>query len=70
MRWDAAERVRGAVRRWERKSIEETDPASCTKMLQLRQQGFGMAAIAKLVGMNSRTVWRFLRGGEASPQVA
>jgi len=63
-------RVRANGQRWGRRTIEETDPASCMKILELRRQGIGMAAIAKLVGMNSRTVWRFLRGGEASPQVA
>ena len=50
--------------------IEETDPAVCIRILELRQQGLGMAAIGKRVGRNSRTVWRFLRGGEASSQVA
>ena len=54
-------RVRATSQRWSRKSIEETDPASCTKMLELRRQGFGMAAIGKQVGVSSRTVWRFLR---------
>jgi len=55
-------RVRAAGQRWGRRSIEETDPASCTKILELRRQGLGMAAIGKEVGVSSRTVWRFLRG--------
>jgi len=54
-------RVRAAGQRWGRKSIEETDPASCTKILELRRQSLGMAAIGKQVGVSSRTVWRFLR---------
>ncbi|HYM88968.1 MAG TPA: recombinase family protein [Nitrospiraceae bacterium] len=63
-------RIRAAGQRWGRRTIEETDPASCTKILELRQQGLGMAAIGKRVGVSSRTVWRFLRGLEASSQVA
>ena len=62
-------RVRAAGQRWGRRSIEETDPASCTKMLELRRQGLGMGAIGKRVGVSSRTVWRFLRGREAVAQV-
>jgi len=62
-------RVRASGQRWGRKSIEETDPASCTKMLELRRQGLRMAAIGKRIGVSSRTVWRFLRGVEASSQV-
>ena len=54
-------RVREAGQRWRRKSIEQTDPASCTKILELRRQSLGMAAIGKQVGVSSRTVWRFLR---------
>jgi DNA invertase Pin-like site-specific DNA recombinase len=63
-------RVRANGRRWGRRSIEETDPASCTKMLELRRQGLGMAAIGKRVGVSSRTVWRFLRSIEAASHVA
>ena len=63
-------RVRAKGRRWGRRTIEETDPASCMKILELRRQSIGMAAIARLVGVSSRTVWRSLRGAEASPQVA
>jgi DNA invertase Pin-like site-specific DNA recombinase len=63
-------RVRATGQRWGRRTIEETDPAVCTRILELRQQGLGMAAIGKRVGVSSRTVWRFLRGAEASSQVA
>ena len=55
-------RVRATGQRWGRLSIEETDPATCTKILDLRRQSLGMAAIGKQVGVSSRTVWRFLRG--------
>ena len=58
-------RVRAAGQRWGRKSIEQTDPASCAKILELRRQGLGMATIGKRVGMSSRTVWRFLRGSQS-----
>lgn len=71
------ERVTAGVRQamkkrksWGRRSIEETDPAACTQILELRQQGLGMGAIGKRVGVSSRTVWRFLRGVEATSQVA
>jgi len=71
------ERVTAGVRQamkkrksWGRRTIEETDPAVCTRILELRQQGLGMGAISKQVGLSSRTVWRFLRGVEASSQVA
>jgi DNA invertase Pin-like site-specific DNA recombinase len=63
-------RVRANGRRWGRRTIEETDPAVCTQILELRQQGLGMGAIGKHVALSSRTVWRFLRGVEASSQVA
>ena len=69
------ERVTSGVRQamkkrksWGRRSLEETDPASCSKILELRRQGFGMAAIGKQVGVSSRTVWRFLRGVAATPK--
>ena len=58
-------RVRAAGQRWGRRTIEETDPASCTKILELRRQGLGMATIGKRVGMSSRTVWRFLRRSQS-----
>ncbi len=71
------ERVTAGVRRamktrasWGRRKIEHTDPAICTRMLELRRQGIGMAAIARQVGVSSRTVWRFLQGVEGSSQVA
>ena len=62
-------RVRAAGQRWGRRTIEETDPASRTKILDLRRQGLGMAAIGKQVGVSSRTVWRFLRGITAKSTV-
>jgi DNA invertase Pin-like site-specific DNA recombinase len=55
-------RVRATGQRWGRRTIEETDPAVRTRILELRQQGLGMAAIGKRLGLSSRTVWRFLRG--------
>jgi DNA invertase Pin-like site-specific DNA recombinase len=55
-------RVRAKGLRWGRKTIEESDPAACTKILELRRQGLGMVTIGKDVGLSSRTVWRFLRG--------
>jgi len=65
------ERVAAGVRQamkkrrsWGRRKIEETDPAVCTRMLELRRQGLGMAVISKQVGISSRTVWRFLRDAE------
>ncbi len=71
------ERVTAGVRQamkkrasWGRRKIEQTDPAVCTRILELRQQGLGMGAIGKRVGLSSRTVWRFLRGVEAASQVA
>src|SRR5262249_32964698 len=63
-------RVRARGQRWGRRTIQETDPAVCTRILELRQQGVGMGAIGKRVGLSSRTVWRFLRGTEASSHVA
>ena len=63
-------RVRAKGQRWGRRTIEETDPASCTKILDLRRQGLGMAAIGKLVGMSSRTIWRFLRGLDLPTSIA
>ena len=63
-------RVRATGQRWGRRTIEETSPAVCTRILELQQQGLGMAAFGKRVGVSSRTVWRFLRGAEASSQVA
>jgi DNA invertase Pin-like site-specific DNA recombinase len=55
-------RVRAAGQRRGRRTIEESDPASCTKVLELRRQGLGMAAIGKQVGVSSRTVRRLLQG--------
>ena len=55
-------RIRAAGQGWGRRTIEETAPAVCTRTLELRQQGLGMAAIGKRVGVSSRTVWRYLRG--------
>lgn len=62
-------RVRANGQRWGRRMIEETDPAICIKILELRQQGLGMAAIGKQVGLSSRTVWRFLRQAKLAPGV-
>src|SRR5215831_947566 len=63
-------RVRAKGQRWGRRTIEETDPAVCARMLELRREGLGMGAIGKAVGLSSRTVWRFLRGVDAATQVA
>ncbi|HKC92860.1 MAG TPA: recombinase family protein [Nitrospira sp.] len=70
------ERVAAGVRQalkkrrsWGRRKIEETDPTVCTQILELRRQGLGMAAIGKQIRLSSRTVWRILRGAEASPHV-
>jgi len=63
-------RVRAKDQRWGRRKIEETDPTICTRIRDLRQQGLGMVAIGKCVGMSSRTVWRFLRDTEDSSHVA
>jgi len=62
-------RVRAGGQRWGRRTTEETDPESCTKILELRRQGLGMAAIGKRVGVSSRTVWRFLGGIAATSTV-
>lgn len=62
-------RVRAKGRRWGRRRIEETDPAVCNQMRQLRQEGLGMAAIGRHIGVSSRTVWRFLRSSEATSHV-
>jgi DNA invertase Pin-like site-specific DNA recombinase len=59
-------RVRAKGQRWGRKTIEETDPAACAQMLELRRHGLGMGKIGKAVGLSSRTVWRFLRGRQAA----
>jgi len=58
-------RVRANGQHWGRRKIEETDPALCTQISELRQQGYGMGAIGKHLGVSSRTVWRVLRGREA-----
>jgi hypothetical protein len=42
---------------------------SRVEMLELRQQGLGMGAIGKAVGLSRRTVWRFLRGVQAGSNV-
>src|SRR6476620_9083997 len=68
------ERVKAGIKRviasgqhWGRRSIEETDPDLCSRMLQLRQQGLGMGKIGKEVGVSSRTVWRYLRDVPKTP---
>jgi hypothetical protein len=53
--------TRTAGQLWGRQKLEDTDPAGCTKILELRRQSLGMATIDKRVGVSSRTVWRFLR---------
>jgi DNA invertase Pin-like site-specific DNA recombinase len=63
-------RARANGQRWGRRAIEETDPARCTKILDLKRQGLGMGAIAQRVGVSARTVWMFLRRVEAATQVA
>lgn len=63
-------RVRANGQRWGRRKVEETDPGLCTQVLELRQQGLGMGAIGKRVGLSSRTVWRFLRTAEKTSHVA
>lgn len=40
-------RVRTTGQRWGRRAIEETDPVLCARILELRQQDLGMAAITK-----------------------
>jgi DNA invertase Pin-like site-specific DNA recombinase len=60
-------RVRARGQRWGRRSIEETDPGLCSRMLQLREEGIGMGKIGKQLGLSSKTVWRFLRGVAQRP---
>jgi len=57
------ERVTAGVRQamkkrrsWGRRRIEDTDPALCTQILDLRRQGLGLVAIGKRIGVSSRTV--------------
>lgn len=57
-------RSRANGQRWGRRTIEETDPDICSRILDLRRQGLGMGAIGKEVSVSSRTVWRFLRQTE------
>jgi len=63
-------RVRAKGQRGGRRRIEETKPAVLSQILQLRQEGLGMGAIGKAVGVSSRTVWRFLRGVQSPSHVA
>ncbi len=60
-------RVRAKGQRWGRKTIQETDPAACAQMLELRRQGLGRGKIGKQVGLSSRTVWRYLRDVPKTP---
>ncbi len=62
-------RVRAKGQPWGRRGIQVSDPDVCTRILELRREGLGMAAIAKRVDRSSRTVWRFLRGLEMSSHV-
>jgi DNA invertase Pin-like site-specific DNA recombinase len=57
-------RVRAKGQQWGRRTLEETNPAVCTQMLELRRQGLGMGKIGKQLGLSSRTVWRFLRDSQ------
>jgi DNA invertase Pin-like site-specific DNA recombinase len=59
-------RVRERGQKWGRRAIEDMDPGRCAQIVALREQGFGMGRIGKLVGLSSRTVWRFLRSLEVS----
>src|SRR5215475_9977635 len=36
-------RFRASGRRWGRRTIQETNPAVCTRILELRRKGLGMA---------------------------
>jgi len=63
-------RSRANGRRWGRRSIQETAPGICTKILELRRQGLGMGRIGQAVGVSSRTVWRVLQSVAATSQVA
>jgi DNA invertase Pin-like site-specific DNA recombinase len=60
-------RVRNKGQRWGRRTLEETDPAICKRIITLRDQGLGMVAIGKSVGISSRTVWRLLRASNGTP---
>lgn len=62
------ERVRAGIKRaraqgkaWGRRSIEVTDPILCARIREYRQEGLGMGAISKQVGVSSRTVWKVLQ---------
>jgi len=63
-------RVRAKGQAWGRRKIEETDPAVCTRNLELPREGLAMVTIGKRVGLSSRTVWRFMRGIDAATQLA
>jgi DNA invertase Pin-like site-specific DNA recombinase len=59
-------RVRAKGQRWGRRTIQETNPSACTQILALRQQGLGMAAIGKQLGVSSRTVWSVLKSANVA----
>lgn len=59
------ERVKAGIKRsrasnpnkgWGRRKLEESRPEVATRIVELRSQGFGMVAIARIVGVSSRTV--------------
>ncbi len=61
------ERVKAGIKRyraadpakpWGRVPLEQANPELVGKIMQLREAGTGMKAIAKQVGVSSRTVWR------------
>jgi len=63
-------RVRAKGQRWGRHTIEETNPGISSRILELRRQGLGMAAIGRQVDVSSRTVWRFLRAIDIASKTA
>ncbi|MCS6316185.1 MAG: recombinase family protein [Nitrospira sp.] len=59
------ERVKSGIKRirannpdkgWGRRKLEESRPEVAARIVELRKQGLGMVAIAKIVGVSSRTV--------------
>lgn len=61
------ERVKAGIKRyraedpakpWGRAPLEQANPELVAKIMKLREVGTGMKAIAKQVGVSSRTVWR------------
>lgn len=65
------ERVKAGIKRyravdpgkpWGRVPIEQSNPQLVAKIMELRKEGVGMKAVAKQVGVSSRTVWRLCQG--------